>query len=206
MATDYRDQQGRGLWVQCACVALVCLGAAYVSYRHGRMFALRFGAGEATAGIWPLIVDGMMTVATIELWQTRAGRHRRVAWLAFLFGVGLSLCANLASAPLVSGLGLVVAGCPPLALLLSVELLNRALRQRRAESGCETRPASETRDHGRPESTDTASRSGVTLTAEQKMWAELDRIAGTNNYGRRVLRRWRTLSARPPADENPSSY
>jgi hypothetical protein len=39
-------------------VALVCLGAAYASYRHGREFALRFGADEITAAIWPLIVDG----------------------------------------------------------------------------------------------------------------------------------------------------
>jgi hypothetical protein len=43
------------LWVQCACTTLVALGAAYASYRHGRDFALRFGADAATAAIWPLI-------------------------------------------------------------------------------------------------------------------------------------------------------
>jgi len=50
-------------------------------------------------------------------------------------------------------------------------------------------------------------------TAEQRMWAhylaerakgrmpsgaELDRIAGTNNYGRRILRRWRAAGHGPP--------
>lgn len=50
-------RQDRALWVQCACTALVALGAAYASYRHGRKFTLRFGADEATAAIWPLIVD-----------------------------------------------------------------------------------------------------------------------------------------------------
>ncbi|OLT41640.1 hypothetical protein BJF85_04200 [Saccharomonospora sp. CUA-673] len=45
------------------------MGAAYVSYRHGREFALRFGADETTATLWPLIVDGLLTMATIELWK-----------------------------------------------------------------------------------------------------------------------------------------
>lgn len=51
-------------------------------------------------------------------------------------------------------------------------------------------------------------------TAEQRMWAyylterskgrtptgaELDRIAGTNDYGRKVLRRWRQAGHLPPA-------
>jgi hypothetical protein len=77
MATSNQDHQrprrNRALWIQCACVTLVCLGAAYASYRHGREFAHRFGADDLTAGIWPLIVDGMMT-ATVELWQTSKRR------------------------------------------------------------------------------------------------------------------------------------
>ena len=70
-ATSRRD---RALWVQCACTALVALGAAYASYRHGREFALRFGADKATAAIWPLIVDGILTTATVELWKTTGRR------------------------------------------------------------------------------------------------------------------------------------
>lgn len=37
------------LWVQCVCTLLVAVSAAYVSYRHGRASALRFGADETTA-------------------------------------------------------------------------------------------------------------------------------------------------------------
>ncbi|GAB2732103.1 hypothetical protein GCM10027174_00680 [Salinifilum aidingensis] len=59
----------RSLHLQCACTLLVAVGAAYVSYRHGREFALRFGADETTATLWPLIVDGLLTTATIELWK-----------------------------------------------------------------------------------------------------------------------------------------
>ncbi|NKQ55660.1 DUF2637 domain-containing protein [Amycolatopsis sp. K13G38] len=126
----------RSLRLQCACTLLVAVGAAYVSYRHGRQFALRFGADETTATLWPLIVDGLLTMATVELWKT--SHYRRAAgqwkaWLSFSLGIGLSLCANVASAPELNAFAIAVAACPPLALLLSVELLNQALKRRRAE-------------------------------------------------------------------------
>lgn len=169
-------------------------------------------------------MDGLLTTATVELWKPgRDGRWR--AWMAFLFGVALSLCANIASAPELSVLAVAVAACPPLALLLAVELLNRALKRRRADQTAgettETRrettlTATETvngtTETGR-ETGHVARLAAVTAgpdrrepTAEQRMWAyyqaqcargriptgaELDRIAHTNNYGRRVLRRWR---------------
>ena len=124
----------RGLWVQCGCTLLVALGAAFASYRHGQAFALRFGADPTTAAIWPLIVDGLLTAATVELWKPGRGGGRWRAWLAFLFGVGLSLCANIASAPHLSAFSVAVAACPPVALLLAVELLNRALKRHRTET------------------------------------------------------------------------
>ncbi|GAA4856025.1 DUF2637 domain-containing protein [Pseudonocardia sp. C8] len=131
----------RSLRLQCACTLLVAVGAAYVSYRHGREFALRFGADETTATLWPLIVDGLLTMATIELWK--AGHRYRAsgqwkAWLSFALGIGLSLCANIASAPELNAFSIAVAACPPLALLLSVELLNQALKRRRAETSSGT--------------------------------------------------------------------
>ncbi|WP_020500971.1 DUF2637 domain-containing protein [Sciscionella marina] len=133
----------RSLHLQCACTLLVAVGAAYVSYRHGREFALRFGADETTATLWPLIVDGLLTMATIELWKT-GHRHRATgqwkAWLSFALGIGLSLCANIASAPELNAFSIAVAACPPLALLLSVELLNQALKRRRADTTSGTIP------------------------------------------------------------------
>ncbi|PKW17630.1 DUF2637 domain-containing protein [Saccharopolyspora spinosa] len=128
----------RSLHLQCACTLLVAVGAAYVSYRHGREFALEFGADATTATLWPLIVDGLLTMATIELWKT--SNHHRVAtgqwkaWLSFTLGIGLSLCANIASAPELNAFSIAVAACPPLALLLSVELLNQALKRHRADT------------------------------------------------------------------------
>jgi hypothetical protein len=201
----------RSLWVQCACTGLVALGATYASYRHGLEFALRFGADPTTAAIWPLIVDGLLTMATVELWKTThpqpAGRW--TAWLAFAFGIVLSLCANIASAPELSVFAIEVAACPPLALLLAVELLNRALKRHRAEIAAETdkidESKSETDEVVHLAAVSQPSRPPAEPTAEQRMWAyyatersrgrtptgaELDRVAGTNNYGRRLLRRW----------------
>ena len=114
----------RSLHLQGACTLIVAAGAAYVSYQHGRAFALRFGADHITAILWPLIVDGLLITATIELWKTSHHHHateRWKAWLSFTLGIGLSLCANIASAPELNPFSIAVAACPPLALLLSVE-------------------------------------------------------------------------------------
>ncbi|SFR27875.1 hypothetical protein SAMN04488564_111315 [Lentzea waywayandensis] len=170
-----------------------------------------------TAAIWPLIVDGLLTTATVELWKTsgdgRRAEGRWAAWTSFVFGISLSLCANVAAAPELSVFAIAVAACPPLALLLAVELLNRALKRHRAESARATTLETDETAAGAGETgrvvrlavVSDESRSPDEPTAEQRMWAyyvterakgrsptgaELDRIAGTNNYGRRVLRRW----------------
>ncbi len=216
MSIKTSARRDRALYLQCACTALVAFGAAYASYRHGRAFALRFGADEATAGIWPLIVDGLLMVATVELWKTGHSRHtdgQWTAWVAFVFGICLSLCANIAAAPVLNVFSVAVAACPPLALLLAVELLNRALKRHHIETTNNTETADETDETTtatepivRLAAVPAGSRPSAGPTAEQRMWthyvtersngriptgAELDRIAGTNNYGRKVLRRWK---------------
>ena len=190
-----------------------------------------------TASIWPLLVDGLLTIATVELWKThRSGRPsgRWVAWLAFVFGICLSLVANICSAPALSVLQVTVAACRSLVLLLAVELLNGALKQRSRETGSQTAGVySETARHSldseagnetmepeqqvivSPRSEERAER-----TAEQRMWkyyvderacgrtptgAELDRAAGTHNYGRRILRKWRAEGRQCAGRHQPAS-
>lgn len=107
-----------------------------------------------------------------------------------------------------------VAACQPLALLLAIELLNHSLKRRRAEILTETsHETTETDPVVRlADGSDTAPVREP--TAEEQMWAyfqiqrargrwpsgaELDRVAGTNNYGRKLLRRWKdTGLAVPP--------
>jgi hypothetical protein len=146
--------------------------------------------------------------------QLTLTRRGWAAWLSFVFGICLSLCANVAAAPQLNVFAVAVAACPPLALLLAVELLNRALKRHRAETASVTSTETdETAKNGeetarvvRLAGVSDESRPPTEPTAEQRMWAyymterskgrtptgaELDRAAGTNNYGRRVLRRWR---------------
>jgi uncharacterized membrane protein len=107
--------------------ALVVAGvAAYASYVHQREFALQGGADRASAMLWPLSVDGLLLLATVGVLKPSGRGDRRaryVVWLAFLLGIVVSLAANIAAAPALAWKPVLVAGWPPVALLLSVELL-----------------------------------------------------------------------------------
>jgi hypothetical protein len=200
------------LWVR-RCSALLVAGvAAYSSYEHQQRFAAAGGGDPTAARLWPLSVDGLVLLASIGL--LRAGPHttrrtRSTLWAAFGLGIAVSLAANIAAAPALGWQPVLVAGWPPIALLLAVELLAH-------------RPGPE--PHGSPDHRDTAERGSAPsarpapastappVSAEQRMWkhyerqrtagrtptgAELDRIAGTNNYGRAVLARWRRTGRIP---------
>jgi hypothetical protein len=121
---------GRGLdldaWIRPLCALVVAGVAAYASYVHQREFALQGGADEVSASLWPLSVDGLLLLATVGLLKpsgVRTRRARGAVWSAFLLGIAVSLAANIAAAPALAWQPVLVAGWPPVALLLSVELL-----------------------------------------------------------------------------------
>lgn len=195
--------------------------AAYASYQHQRDFALTGGADLTTARLWPLSVDGLLVLSTAGLLREGheiSRRARYTLWAAFAAGIVVSLAANIATAPAMTWAPILVAGWPPVALLLTVELLSHRHRRitadqpdrephrddetQRGEN--ETTPDETTR----PEKVISLAESRLSRrTAEQVMWdhyqhrvsaglpaptgAELDRVARTNNYGRAVLREWR---------------
>ncbi|GAB3285195.1 DUF2637 domain-containing protein [Parasphingorhabdus pacifica] len=150
------------LRLQCACTLLVAIGAAYVSYRHGHQFALRYGADKTTAALWPLVVDGLLLTSTIELWKTHdhGAASQWKAWLSFLLGIALSLCANIASAPELNAFAIAVAACPPFALLLSVELLNQGLKRHHATPGAQPVTAESQNADSEPDQNDPAATTG----------------------------------------------
>jgi hypothetical protein len=191
------------LWVRRGSAFVVAAVAGYASYQHQREFALRGGADPMSAALWPLSVDGLLVLATVGLLKSGRGVSRRVrwvAWLSFVLGIVVSLAANIAAAPTLGWRPVLVAGWPPIALLLAVELL--AQRSRRRETAANDCLATdETRTEALP-----SEQFSADPTAEQVMWnyfqaerargriptgAELDRVAGTNNYGRSVVRQWR---------------
>lgn len=74
--------------------------------------------------------------------------------MSFAVGIGLSLCANVASASELKTFSIAVAACQPLALLLPVELLDQALKRRRAEAVRENVHESGEAEPEHPPSTD----------------------------------------------------
>lgn len=266
---------GMEAWARRTSALVVAAVAAYSSYAHQRAFALDGGADPVAAALWPLSVDGLVILATLGLVHARRHtdtRTRAALWLAFIGGIAASLAANIDAAPQLNWQSILVAGWPPLALLLAVELvLHAPARVQVAEptppvsanappanAGLACAPSGETGDvataataDGRPanshlalaadrtaeitETSDGAGRQSVSGRAalhalagrttddprpgaEAAMWAhfeaerragrtptgaELDRVAGTNNYGRAVLARWRRNGRIPPASPPP---
>jgi hypothetical protein len=116
--------------VTTAAVLAVALVAALASYEHMR--ALAELAGESwRSWLLPVSVDGLAVAASMTmLVRRRAGaRAGPLAWAALLLGLGASLAANVAAAePTVQGR--LVAAWPPVALLLSYELLMQQIKAR----------------------------------------------------------------------------
>ncbi|MGP4048481.1 DUF2637 domain-containing protein [Streptomyces sp. 2A115] len=113
-------------WIRPLCALVVAGVAAYASYVHQREFALQGGADTVSASLWPLSVDGLLLLATVGLLKPSGADTRRArgaVWSAFLLGIAVSLAANIAAAPALEWKPVLVAGWPPVALLLSVELL-----------------------------------------------------------------------------------
>jgi hypothetical protein len=98
----------------------------HASCVHQRDFALLGGGDEVSASLLAIVGDGLVLLATVGLLKPsgRGGRRARYAvWLALLLGIAVSLAANIAAAPALAWKPVLVAGWPPVALLLSVELL-----------------------------------------------------------------------------------
>lgn len=249
-------------WVRRACTLVVAGVAAYASYQHQRGFAREGGSDSVGAVLWPLSVDGLLVSATVGVLTSskRASRrYRIVVWASFWAGIAMSLTANIAAAPELSLQPILVAGWPPVALLLAVELLAHGPRSRQHAETAPTTPENEQAvvetEQAAVETGQGSSETGtaalwwfetarlaetgsesdgktakvITLagisthgqaagepTAQEVMWAhfqreqargrtptgaELDRVAGTNNYGRTVLRQWRDEGRIPPAGQ-----
>ncbi|PZS32434.1 MAG: hypothetical protein DLM59_08215 [Pseudonocardiales bacterium] len=100
--------------------------AALASYGHQRGVALAHGESHLIAALLPLSVDGMMAVAAVVMLDDRrAGRPTTGwAWAGFLAGILASLAANISHAD-PDLIARAVAAWPPLALVVTVEMLAR---------------------------------------------------------------------------------
>jgi hypothetical protein len=127
------------LAVAVAGTVFIALGAFWLSFTSLSELARRCGIAPDRAWVWPLIVDGVIVVATVSVvamsgggWDRRAVRY---AWTLLLAGACISVLANASQAVVAvdarvpSVLAALVAAVPPVVLVaithLTVELTHR---------------------------------------------------------------------------------
>lgn len=102
--------------------------AFWLSFTALTHLARRAGIAEAQAWAWPLIVDGMIVVATVAVVALRDRKGHGYAWLLLGCGAGVSVTANAVQAAMPTGMALpaglaaAVSSVPPLVLLASTHL------------------------------------------------------------------------------------
>lgn len=111
--------------------------AFWLSFTALTNLAQRSGVAERQAWAWPLIVDGLIVVATVAVVALDRKRAAWYPWLLLMGGTAVSVTANalhatVAADPSVPGL---LAGCvaavPPLVLLASTHLTVVLVRSHR---------------------------------------------------------------------------
>jgi hypothetical protein len=105
-------------------VSAVGAPAAVASYRHAREVVI--STGDVVMAPWlPLSVDGLLVAALVVIWVRR--RRGEAAgwgpWGAFLFGMVVTIAANLAAVDSPSPTAYAVALFPPLAFAITLELV-----------------------------------------------------------------------------------
>lgn len=103
---------------------LIALGAFWLSFTALRDLAIRSGVPESQAWVWPLIVDGLVLVATVAAIDLE--RHRWYPWTLLATGAAISLIGNGLHATYTGELPvavrILVAAVAPLSVLASVHL------------------------------------------------------------------------------------
>lgn len=105
-------------------VSAVGAPAAVASYRHARDVVA--STGDTVMAPWlPLSVDGLLVAALVVIWvrRRRGERAGRGPWGAFLFGMVVTILANLAAVTVPSVKAYAVALFPPLAFAITLELV-----------------------------------------------------------------------------------
>lgn len=113
-----------------ASVSIVATVAGYASYGHQYDVAVMAHQPQHLAAVLPFSVDGMLLAASVAMAEDKAeGRKPRLwAVLAFWLGAAVSVAANTMSVIVHYGfdwLAMGISAWPPIALLITVEVLSR---------------------------------------------------------------------------------
>ncbi|WP_235945809.1 DUF2637 domain-containing protein [Metallococcus carri] len=110
----------------------IALGAFWLSFTSLSDLARRCGIGADRSWVWPLLVDGVIVIATVSVVAlTGTGQPRRAArypWTLLLAGAGVSVLANASHAVVAADarvpavLAALVAAVPPIVLVATTHL------------------------------------------------------------------------------------
>lgn len=118
---------------------LIAAGAFWLSFTALADLARRSGIDAAQAWAWPVIVDGLIVVATVAVVALAGQRAAWYPWVLLAGGALISVTANAlhavvaADADVPGVLAACVAAVPPLVLLASTHLTVVLIRSRLAE-------------------------------------------------------------------------
>jgi hypothetical protein len=117
--------------------------AAVISYSHMQDWALANHEPGWRARLFPLSVDGAILASSLVLYaDSRAGRRAdKLAYFITLAGIAWSVGANIGHTWVSDLAAKMIAGWPPIAMALSVELLFRFARRWRGQVDAEVRKA-----------------------------------------------------------------
>ena len=126
-------------------VAAIAALAFLVSFRAISQFAVQTGAfPHSLASAAPLLVDSFTLAASIEVLRSAlAGQRAVYPWCLVAGATAASAALNVAHAP-DHAAAQAIAGIPPVALLLALELLMRGARLYLAVQGVDSPPESDT--------------------------------------------------------------
>lgn len=116
---------------------LIGAGAFWLSFTALADLAVRSGIGGGQAWIWPLLVDGLIVVATVAVVALDGRRAAWYPWALLIAGALMSVTANTAHALVTAEasvpglLAATVAAVPPLVLLASTHLTVVLIRSTR---------------------------------------------------------------------------
>jgi hypothetical protein len=118
---------------------LIAAGAFWLSFTALADLARRSGVNAGQAWAWPIIVDGLIVVATVAVVALAGHRAAWYPWVLLAGGALISVTANAlhavvaADADVPGLLAACVAAVPPLVLLASTHLTVVLIRSRLAE-------------------------------------------------------------------------
>lgn len=131
------ERRGWAVVTAASGTVLIGAGAFWLSFTALADLAMRSGIAAGQAWIWPLLVDGLIVVATVAVVALDGHRTAWYPWALLIAGALVSVTANAAHALVTAEatvpgvLAATVAAVPPLVLLASTHLTVVLIRSTR---------------------------------------------------------------------------